>query len=49
MWPTPPTPITADVVPGTRRGSELLDRVVGGDAGVGMRRDRNRLDAGGTG
>ncbi len=45
MWPTPPTPMTAAVVPGVSRGSEPLHGVVGGDAGIGVRRDIDRVDA----
>ena len=47
MCPTPPTPITTAVEPGVARWASRLDRVVGGQAGVGVRRDGHGLDTGG--
>ncbi len=47
MWPTPPIPIEGGAAPGLEPRQELLDRVVGGDARVGVRRHLSRLDAGG--
>ena len=44
MWPTPPTPITTAVVPGDCERRQPAHRVVGGEAGIGMRRDLGRLD-----
>ena len=42
MWPTPPTPMTATRRTGAEPRYELLDGVVGGDAGVGVRCDVRR-------
>ena len=46
MCPTPPTPITTAVEPGTARWASAPNRVVGGEAGVRVRRDGGRLDSG---
>ena len=46
MCPTPPTPITTAVDPGVGEMGEPADRVVGGQAGVGVRRDGHGLDTG---
>ena len=47
MCPTPPTPMTTDVDPGTSRGSSPLT-AVSGDPRVRVRRHVRRLDPGGS-